>query len=155
MGASQGSAAYGGQMARYFRLGSAESLVISPPRKPPLAITHLVSSVGLPEQTSSIPSERAFVVSMHLTPASDRGCDIWVDDKHSRIPVWPSGGVGIYDLESNPRTRNPSAVDWVHYHLPRCTLDAFTDDAERPRIQHLRCDYGSVDRILRQMTQIV
>jgi AraC family transcriptional regulator len=155
MATFQGPAAYGGQMARYFRLGKADSLVISTALKPPLAITRLVSSAGLPEQTASIPPEKAFVVSIHLTPASDRGCDIWVDDGHSRIAVWPSGGVGIYDLESNPRTRNPSAVDWVHYHVPRSTLDAFTDDAERPRIQHLRCDYGSVDRILRQMTQIV
>src|SRR5271170_8329938 len=110
MATSQGPAAYGGQMARYFRLGKAESLVISPTRKAPLAITRLISSVGLPERTASIPPEKAFVVSLHLTPASDRGCDIWVDDRHSRIPVWPSGGVGIYDLGSNPRTRNASAV---------------------------------------------
>lgn len=155
MEASQGSAAYGGQMARYFRLGSADSLVISPPRKPPVAITRLISGVGLPEQTGSIPPEKAFVVSIHLTPASDHGCDIWVDDRHSRIPVWPSGGVGIYDLESNPRARNPSPVDWVHYHVPRSTLNAFTDEAERPRIQHLRCVYGTLDRILWQMTQLV
>jgi AraC family transcriptional regulator len=155
MGAIQGPAAYGGQMASYFRLGSAESLVISPSRKPPLAITRLFSSAGLPEQTASIPPEKAFVVSIHLTPASDRGCDIWVDDKHLRIPVWPSGGVGIYDLESNPRVCNPSAVDWVHYHVPRSTLDVFTDDADMPRIQHLRCAYGTLDRTLRDMTQIV
>jgi AraC family transcriptional regulator len=67
----------------------------------------------------------------------------------------PCGGVGIYDLESNPRTRNPGPVDWVHYHIPRSTLDAFTDDAERPRIQHLRCIHGLVDRVLQQMTQLV
>jgi AraC family transcriptional regulator len=155
MATLQGPAAYGGQMAKYFRLGKADSLVISQARKPPLAITRLTSGVGLPEQTASIPPEKAFVVSIHLTPASDQGCDIWVDDRHSRIPVWPAGGVGIYDLESNPRTRNPSAVDWVHYHIPRSTLDAFTEDAERPRIQHLRCVYGTLDSILRQMTQIV
>jgi AraC family transcriptional regulator len=110
MATFQRPAAYGGQMARYFRLGKADSLVISRTRKAPLAITRLISSVGLPERTASIPPEKAFVVSIHLTPASVRGCDIWVDDRHSRIPVWPSGGVGIYDLESNPRTRNASAV---------------------------------------------
>lgn len=142
-------------MARYLRLGKADSLVISPARKAPLAITRLMSRVGLAERTASIPPEKAFVVSIHLTPASDRGCDIWLDDKHSRIPVWPSGGVGIYDLESNPRTRNPSAVDWVHYHVPRSTLGEFNDDAERPRIQHLRCVHGSVDRVLQEMTQII
>lgn len=147
--------AYGGQMAKYFRFGKADSLVISPASKPPIAVTRLVSNTGLPERTASIPPEKAFVVSIHLTPASDHGCDIWVDDKYLRIPVWPSGGVGIYDLESNPRASNPGPVDWVHYHIPRPTLDTFTDDAERPRIQHLRCVHGTVDRVLQQMTQMV
>src|SRR5271156_5441130 len=99
-------AAYGGQMAKYFRLGKALSLVISPPSKPQIAITRLASQQGLPDQTSSIPREKAFVVSVHLTPACDQGCDIWVDDRHSRITTWPAGGVGIYDLEENPRARN-------------------------------------------------
>jgi AraC-like DNA-binding protein len=142
-------------MARYFRLGRADSLVISPASKPPIAITRLVSNIGLPERTASIPPEKALVVSIHLTPASDQGCEIWINDKHSRIMSWPSGGVGIYDLESNPRTRNPGPVDWVHYHVPRTTLDAFTDDTERPRIQHLRWVHGSVDRVLQEMTQMV
>lgn len=89
--------AYGEQMAKYLRLHKAESLVISPAAKQPIAITRFVSEIGLPERTESIPSEKAFVVSIHLTPASDRGCDIWVDDKYSRIPVWPSGiGVPIF-----------------------------------------------------------
>lgn len=142
-------------MAKYFRLGRADSLVISPASKPPIAITRLVSNIGLPERTASIPPEKAFVVSIHLTAASDQGCEIWINDKYSRIMSWPSGGVGIYDLESNPRTRSPGPVDWVHYHVPRSTLDAFTDDAERPRIQHLRCVHGTVDRVLQEMTQLV
>src|SRR6266403_2242953 len=152
---SEERGAYGAQMAKYFRLGKPDSLVISPASKPPIAVTRLVSKVGLPERTASIPSEKAFVVSIHLTPASDRGCDIWVDDKYSRIPVWPSGGVGIYDLESNPRTRNAGPVDWVHYHIPRSTLDAFADDVGRPRIESLRCRYGTVDAVLHQMTHLV
>jgi len=147
--------AYGGQMAKYFRLAKADSLVISPASKPPIAVTRLVSNVGLPERTASIPPEKAFVVSIHLTPPSEGGCDIWADDKYSRIPVWPAGGVGIYDLESNPRTRNAGPVDWVHYHIPRSTLDAFADDVGRPRIESLRCRYGTVDAVLHQMTHLV
>ena len=152
---SHPSGAYGAQIAKYFRLGKADSLVISPVSKPPLVVTRLVSDVGLPERTASIPSEKAFVVDMHLTPASDHGCEMWIDDQYSRIMSWPAGGVGIYDLESNPRTRNPGPVDWVHYHIPRSTLDAFTDDAEKPRIQLLQCAHGSVDRVLQQLTQMV
>jgi AraC family transcriptional regulator len=151
----QDPAAYGGQMARYFRLGKAPSLVISPPSKQQIAITRLASAKGLPDQTASIPSEKAFVVSIHLTPACEQGCEIWVDDRYSRIATWPAGGVGIYDLEANPRTRNRGPVDWVHYHIPRSTLDVFTDDIQVGPIESLQCQHGTVDPVLHQMTQMV
>ena len=123
-------AAYGDQMAKYFRVGKGPNLVIRPPSEAQIAITRLASDAGLPERTASIPSERAFVVSVHLTPASERGCEIWVDDRYSRIAEWPAGGVGIYDMESNPRVRNRGPVDWVHHHVPRSTLNAFANDVE-------------------------
>jgi AraC family transcriptional regulator len=147
--------AHGEQMAKYFRLPNARSLVIQPSAKPQLAVTRLVSSIGLPERTASIPPEKAFVVSVHLTPAAEQGCDIWVDDRHIQIRDWPAGGVGIYDLESNPRTRNRGPVDWVHYHVPRALLDVFADDAEATRIRTLECTHGTVDPVLHQMTQII
>jgi AraC-like DNA-binding protein len=147
--------AYGAQMATYFRLPKASSLVIQPVAKPPIAITRLVSETGLAERSESIPVERAFVVSMHLTPASSEGCEIWVDDHHSRITSWPAGGVGIYDLEANPRVRNRGPVDWVHYHIPRETFDAFTDDNEVSRIESLDVLHGTVDPVLHQLTQLI
>jgi AraC-like DNA-binding protein len=142
-------------MASYFRLPEAPSLVIQPPANPPIAITRLTSQVGLPERTQSIPSERAFVVSVHLTPASVQGCEIWVDDRYSNIRNWPAGGVGIYDLESNPRTRNRGPVDWVHFHVPRATLDAFTDDLGASRVGALEGVHGTLDPVLHQLTQLI
>ena len=147
--------AYGAQMATYFRFPKASSLVIQPVAKPPIAITRLVSETGLAERSESIPVERAFVVSMHLTRASSEGCEIWVDDHHSRITSWPAGGVGIYDLEANPRVRNRGPVDWVHYHIPRETFDAFTDDNEVSRIESLDVLHGTVDPVLHQLTQLI
>ena len=152
---SGGRPAYGEQMGKYFRLPNARSLIIRPALKPQLTITRLVSSVGLPERTAGIPAEKAFVVSVHLTPAAERGCDIWVDDRHSRIADWPAGGVGIYDLESNPRTRNRGPVDWVHYHVPHALLDAFTDDTDTTQIRGFVCTHGSVDPVLHRMTQMI
>jgi len=151
----QQPAAYGGQMAKYFRLGKAPSLVISPPSKPQIAITRLASPNGLPGQTASIPPEKAFVVSVHLTPACVQGCEIWLDGRYFRIPTWPAGGVGIYDLEANPRARNRGPVDWVHYHVPRSTLDVFTDDLQLASIESLRCQHGTFDQVLHQMTQMM
>ena len=147
--------AYGAQMATYFRLPQAPSLIIRPAAKPPVAITRLVSDIGLPERTHGIPAEKAFVVSMHLTPACLQGCEIWVDDRYSNVSSWPAGGVGIYDLESNPRVRNRGPVDWVHYHVPRATLAAFADDVGMSRIETLESVHGTVDPILHQLTQVI
>jgi AraC family transcriptional regulator len=151
----QGMPAYGAQMASYFRLPKAASLLIPRSTKPPLAITRLVSDIGLPELTANIPEEKAFVVSVHLTPASVTGCDIWVDNRHSHIANWPAGGVGIYDLEANPRARNRGPVDWVHYHIPRTTLDAFASDVGGPHIETLKNKHGTVDPVLQQLTELI
>jgi AraC family transcriptional regulator len=78
-----------------------------------------------------------------------------VNDRHSRIDHWPAGGVGIYDLESNPRARNLSPVDWVHYHVPRALLDAFTDDVEAAPIQALECVHGRFDPVLHRLTELI
>jgi AraC family transcriptional regulator len=150
----QEPAAYGGQMAKYFRLGKAPSVVICPPSKQQIAITRLVSP-NLTDQTASIPREKAFVVSVHLTPACDQGCEIWVDGRYSRILTWPVGGVGIYNLEDNPRVRNRGPVDWIHYHVPRSTLDVFTDDVRMESIESLECQHGTFDPVLYQMTQML
>lgn len=150
-----GRPAYGEQMAGYFRLPEARSLVIPPTAQPQLAITRLMSHAGLPERTRDIPAEKAFVVSIHLTAAGKSGCDLWMDDRHSRIEHWPAGGIGIYDLESNPRVRNKGPVDWIHFHVPRVLLDAFTDDAETTRIRTLTCPHGSVDPVLHGMTLMI
>jgi len=151
----QEPAAYGGQMAKYFRLGKAPSLVIRPPSKPQIAITRLASLNGLLDRRASIPHEKAYVVSVHLTPACDQGCEIWVDGRYSRITTWPAGGVAIYDLEADPHARNRGPIDWVHYHVPRSTLDAFTDDVQLASIESLRCQHGTFDQVLHHDTDDV
>jgi AraC-like DNA-binding protein len=59
------------------------------------------------------------------------------------------------DLESDSSIRNPGAIDWVHYHVPRATLDALTDDAGMPRVKRLSCTYGTADPTLYHLTQLI
>jgi hypothetical protein len=53
-------------MGTYFRLPKVASLVIPQTARPPIAITRLVSDIGMPERMEDIPAEKAFVVSVHL-----------------------------------------------------------------------------------------
>jgi len=60
---------------------------------------------------------------------------IWVDDRISHQEM-ASCGVGIYDLESNPRTRIPAGRLGPLSRAAR-HAHAFTDDAGASRIRRL------------------
>jgi AraC family transcriptional regulator len=152
------ASAYGTQMAKYFTMNqppyvaidSAVSVV-----RPQLAITRLIARSGIPERTASIPSEKAYVVSVHLNHANSGEWELWTDGKHTKTGAWPVGGVAMCDLESNSSIRNPGPIDWIHYHVPRATLDSLTDDAGTPRAKRLHCVYGTSDPTLNHLTQAI
>jgi AraC family transcriptional regulator len=156
--ASNAPSAYGAQMAKYFTMNqpphvaidSAVSIV-----RPQLAITRLIARSGIPERTASIPCEKAYVVSVHLNHANSGEWELWTDGKYTKTGVWPVGGVAMCDLESNSSIRNPGPIDWVHYHVPRASLDSLTDDAGMPRVKRLHCVYGTSDPPLHHLTQLI
>jgi AraC family transcriptional regulator len=150
--------AHGAQMAKYFTMNqpphvaidSAVSIV-----RPQLAITRLIARSGIPERTASIPPEKAYVVSVHLNHANSGDWELWTDEKYTQTGAWPVGGVAMCDLESNSSIRNPGPIDWVHYHVPRATLDSLTDDAETARVKRLHCVYGTSDPTIHHLTQLI
>jgi AraC family transcriptional regulator len=155
---SNQASAHGAQMAKYFTMNQPPTValdsVVSVVR-PQMALTRLIARSGIPERTASIPSERAYVVSLHLNHANSGEWELWTDGKYTKTGVWPVGGVAMCDLESNTSIRNPGPIDWIHYHVPRATLDSVTDDAGMPRIKRLHCVYGTSDPILHHLTQLV
>ena len=155
---SNSANAYGAQMAKYFTMNQpphvAIDSVVSVVR-PQLAITRLIARSGIPERTASIPSEKAYVVSVHLNHANSGEWELWTDDKYTKTGAWPVGGVAMCDLESNSSIRNPGPIDWIHYHVPRATLDSLSDDAGVPRAKRLYCVYGTPDPTLHHLTQTI
>jgi AraC-like DNA-binding protein len=152
------ASAYGTQMAKYFTMNqpprvaidSAVSIV-----RPQMAITRLIARSGIPERTASIPPERAYVVSVHLNHANSREWELWTDEKYTKTGAWPVGGVAMCDLESNSSIRNPGPIDWIHYHVPRTTLDSLTDDAGVSTVRRLHCVYGTPDPVIYHLTQLI
>ena len=155
---SNQASAYGAQMAKYFTMNQPPTVAIDSAVsvvRPQLAITRLVARSGIPERTASIPSERAYVVSVHLNHANSGEWELWTDGKYIKTGVWPVGGVAMCDLESNTSIRNPGPIDWIHYLVPRATLDALTDDAGTPGVKPLHCVYGTSDPVLHHLTQLM
>jgi AraC family transcriptional regulator len=152
------ASAYGTQMAKYFTMNQPPHVAIDSAVsvvRPQMAITRLIARSGIPERTASIPSEKAYVVSVHLNHANSREWELWTDEKYTKTGAWPVGGVAMCDLESNSSIRNPGPIDWIHYHVPRATLDSLTDDAGVSTVKRLHCVYGSPDPILYHLTQLM
>jgi AraC family transcriptional regulator len=152
------ASAYGAQMAKYFTMNQPPHVAIDSAVsvvRPQLAITRLIARSGIPERTASIPSEKAYVVSVHLNHANSREWELWTDEKYTKTGAWPVGGVAICDLESNSSIRNPGPIDWIHYHVPRSTLDSLTDDAGVSTVKRLHCVYGTSDPVIYHLTQLM
>src|SRR5271167_719493 len=152
------ASAHGAQMAKYFTMNQPPHVAIDSAVfvvRPQMAITRLIARSGIPERTASIPSEKAYVVSVHLNHANSGEWELWTDGKYTKTGAWPVGGVAMCDLESNSSIRNPGPIDWIHYHVPRATLDSLTDYARMPRVKRLHCVYGSSDPIIHHLTQLI
>ena len=146
--------AYIDQMARCFRSGKTSSLLIGQSNVP-VAITRLTCTKGLASRTPPVPYDKAFVVALHLNQGDARGCEVWLGDHYSRVMDWPLGGTAIYDLECGLSLRNTGPIDWVHYYIPRSTLDGFADDLEIAKIKTLHCSLGVADPVLYRMTEMI
>jgi AraC family transcriptional regulator len=133
----------------------APSLLMRPLSRSQLAITRLTLEDGLPEPTARVHPEKAFTISVHLTDPDFRGWGTSVDGKYLPVNSWIAGGIGIYDLESDPIALRGTAFDAVHYNLPRTTLNAFTEDLEVPSVDTLVCTQGMRDEVLHHLTQMI
>jgi len=151
---SPASGAYGDQMTKHFRVGKVTSLVIGRSGLR-VAVTRLMSAMGLPSRTAPILGDKAFVVAVHLTREAPQGCEIWLGDRCFRVMEWPIGGIGIYDLELNLSFRNRGPVDWVHYYIPQSMLETLADDLGIPSVQTLECSFGAADPVLHRMTEMI
>jgi AraC family transcriptional regulator len=145
---------YGNEFAKYFALKEAPSVLLKPRSRSQLAITRLTVKKRLVDFPKVIP-EKAFTISVHLYKPVCRGWGTLVDGKFLPVESWMEGGVGIYDLESDPRAYRNSAFDSVHYNLPRTTLDAFTDDGGLPKVGALLATQGVRDDTIFQLTKLI
>jgi AraC family transcriptional regulator len=138
----------GDDFGRRFRLRKAPSLLLDSKSRPQLAATRITVPFGLPDRVGPLQPERAFTISVHLREPLCNGWGMWYDGKFTPTRHWDEGGVGIYDLEADPRAVRPSAFDSVHFNLPRATLDAFTTDCDLRPVASLLCTEGRRDEIL-------
>jgi AraC family transcriptional regulator len=146
---------YGDELASKLSLAKAPASLIKPGAAAQLAMTRLTVSAGLDRPTQKVIPEKAFSISLHLIRPDCSGWGDWINGKFHPVKSWAAGGVGIYDLESDPIAVRASAFDSVHYHLSRATLNAYTEASELPAVDTLSCIQGTADPVLRHLTDMV
>jgi AraC family transcriptional regulator len=143
---------YGNELARCFYVSEAPSLLVKPLSRTQLAVTRVTSRNGLAALTASVRAEKAFTIAVHLIDPDFRSWGTWIDGRFVKVESWAAGGIGIFDLESDPRAVRDTAFDCVHFNLPRTTLDAFTEDTELPKVDTFHCEQGTRDPVIHHLT---
>jgi AraC family transcriptional regulator len=138
----------GNDFGKSFRLREAPSLLLTSSSRPQMAVTRITVPTGMSEPAGPVRPERGFTIPVYLNQPLCENWGTWVDGKFLPVAHWEEGGIGIYDLELNPRAWRTSAYDCVHFNLPRATLDAFTSENELSRIDTLPCTQGRRDDVL-------
>jgi AraC family transcriptional regulator len=133
-------------------VSEAPSLLVKPLSRTQLAVTRVTSRNGLAAFTASVRAEKAFTIAVHLIDPDFRRWGTWIGGRFVKVKSWAAGGIGIFDLESDPRAVRDTAFDCVHYNLPRTTLDAFTEDAELPKVDTFHCEQGTRDPVIHNLT---
>jgi hypothetical protein len=82
--------------------------------RPQMAITRLIARSGIPERTASIPSEKAYVVSVHLDHANSGEWELWTDGKYTKTGAWPVGGVATAASRIEVRAASPFLISRKH-----------------------------------------
>ena len=141
--------AYGARMAAYLHLTAAPTLTVATKRRSHLAVTRLVGKNGLTARSAPVPTEEAFVVTLHLREVHDQ--ELWLAGRLWSKHSYQVGGVSILDLENGPLALRSSPFDYLQFYVPRAALDEIADDSGARRIEALSWVDGRVDHVLGQM----
>ena len=93
--------------------------------------------------------EKAFSISVHLRrPDSVKGWGTWLGGRFHRVTEWDTGGIQIFDMESDPVALRTSGFDSVHVYIPRSVINRFSDENEQKRVRNLHCTPGTKDDVI-------
>lgn len=93
-----------------------------------------------------LPSEDAFLLSVEIASGGSRS--ICKGGAMQRLGLQQEGAVHIANLTECASAYVCSPFNFVVFHLPRNTIDAFATEMDVPRVGALRCDAGTVDPVV-------
>jgi AraC family transcriptional regulator len=139
----------------YFERKGEPTLLVTSLAGSQLEITRVNSKAKLLEVSSMVTHDKKYPIHTSALDRTNDGWGIWVDGEFRHVDSDKSGRVGIYDLGSHSIAETNETSDCVRYHLPRATLDAFTDSSGLPRVEGLLCVRDARDQVLHHLTLMI
>jgi AraC-like DNA-binding protein len=130
-------------MAAYLGRDEGEAVAAQTLLNGKLVVTGLRCDRGLTEVSAPIPSEKAFIVSVHLRDIPFHELRLRGSVVHTGYH--PKGGVNVFDLQEDPRFFFPSPFHCLHFYVRRATLDALADEQGARRVDTLAWPHGTID----------
>jgi AraC family transcriptional regulator len=143
------------QGMRYFERKGQPTLLVTSLSGSQLEITRATPRTALFEVSSAGPFNKSSSIQSSPSDRIIDGWGIWVDGEFRQVNSEISGRVGIYDLGSHSVAEANGTSDCVRYHLPRATIDAFTDSSGLPRVDGLLCVRDARDQVLHHLTLMI
>src|SRR5258708_1267176 len=116
-------------------------------------ITRLQSPCGLSHRIVKTSTVKAWLVSISIRSIPIGEYQLWADGKEVPMSYVPSFRSNVIDFDASPGCWAERAFDFIHYHVPRETLDDIANDLEFGPVCEYRQATFEQDLVLAQITR--
>lgn len=146
---------YGKEWAEHFYVEPAAAFIAQTEKRPPFAVTRLISETTPPDITNTIPAEDSFLISVALKQLDRGGWDHWFEGKELKVPAIPPLHASVFDLRGRHVAWVKTPFDYLHFNIPRETVRAFTDDHDLSRVTDLKMTVGANDPVIANLSRMI
>jgi AraC family transcriptional regulator len=108
-------------VARQFRLEKAPTLLARASGTKPIAFSRLRHDGMFRGATIPVPPDEAFTFQVAIGSMPEG--DIWIDNRHSKLPAAAEGDTFVFNLASNPIANLKPPFDFLRFYLPVSTMN--------------------------------
>jgi AraC-like DNA-binding protein len=138
---------FGQRLASQYGIDAIQSLVSRSHRGAELGVARMRYELPHLFVLAPLPTEDAFLLSVEINSGGSRRI-VRHDGKSRQLGLQQEGAFHIADLSQRASAYVSSPFHSMFFHLPRATIDAFTEEMEMPRVDRLRCAAGTLDPVV-------
>jgi len=146
---------FGDEWGRHFSVESPPTIVVKPKGRAPFAVTRLLSPTSPRDISESIALEPSFLVSVALKPLRHGSWDHWSDGRPLDVPGIPPLHTSTFDLQASQIAWVRSPFDYLHFNVPKDTVDSFTNEHELPAVSSLIPKICENDHVIANLSRLI